>query len=240
MFRIVLAEHEECESDYLAHVDALLEKRRTLEERGPALPPFDMLDIHSQNTTAAPTAPRSPDQGCIYIMLEDLGRGAYGVVSKVVDVSDGCMYAGKEFFWPGWERDVAAMRKVSHVRLLRLCVRSINSLQERIIQFVDFSAEPKPLLVMEYLPLGSLYDQHRDAPIVVEEAVTLFYERLQGIDYLHTSSRPMSLLCLAHHSASSSVISDWQRMCPLRRPKIAEPRCTWGRKSVSDPATLPQ
>ena len=55
-----------------------------------------------------------------------------------------------------------------------------------IVQFVDFRPEPAPLLVMEYLPLGSLYDQDRDAPIAVEEAVILFYKGSQGIEYLHS------------------------------------------------------
>ncbi|KAK4980804.1 hypothetical protein LTR28_000787 [Elasticomyces elasticus] len=136
VFRIVLADHKRCKSEYLAHVDAFLEKRRTVEESGPALPAFDMLDIRSQNTTAAPTVPHSPSQGCIYILLDELGRGEFG--------------------------------------------------RERIVQFVDFRAEPAPLLVMEYLPLGNLQDQHQDAPIAVEEAVVLFYEGLQAIDYLHS------------------------------------------------------
>ncbi|KAK3079882.1 hypothetical protein LTS18_003688, partial [Coniosporium uncinatum] len=186
-FKIILANHKQCESEYLAHVDSFLEKRRTVEESGPALPAFDMLDIRSQNTTVAPTALHSPSQGRIYVLLEELGRGEFGRVCKVVDVTAGYIYAGKGFFYPGWEREVAAMKRVSHVSLLpRLHVRSIDSLQERIVQFVDFIAEPAPLLVMEYLPLGNLQDQHQDAPIAVEEAVVLFYEGLQAIDYLHS------------------------------------------------------
>ncbi|KAK4994909.1 Serine/threonine kinase [Elasticomyces elasticus] len=141
-FQIVLADHKECESEYFAHVSNSLEKCRTLEDSEPALPPFGMLDVRSQNTTAASTAPRSPTQGRIYILLQELGRGAFGRVYKAVD--------------------------------------------QRIVQFVDFRAEPAPLLVMEYLPLGSLEDQHRDAPITMEEAVELFYQGFQAIDYLHS------------------------------------------------------
>ncbi|KAK3064933.1 hypothetical protein LTS18_002095 [Coniosporium uncinatum] len=209
VFRIILAEHEECESDYLTHVDAFLAKRRTAEESGPALPPFDMLDIYSQNTTAAPTAPRSPNQGRIYILLEELGRGEFGAVNKVVDVSNGHMYAGKEFFRPGWEAEVAAMKRVSHVCfLLRLCVCSVDSLQERIVQFVDFRAKPTPLLVMEYLPLGNLQDQHNNAPFAFEEAVELLYEGLQGIDYLHSQGiahrdiKPANILVVSRRPLS--------------------------------------
>ncbi|KAK4985842.1 hypothetical protein LTR50_005696 [Elasticomyces elasticus] len=170
-FQIVLADHKERQSEYLAHVNGFLQKRMTLEDSGSVLPPFGMLDIRSQNTTAASTASRSPTRGCIYILLQELGRGAFGRVYKAVDVSTGTMYAGKAFCYPGWQAEVEAMKRASH---------------QRIVQFVDFRAEPAPLLVMEYLPLGSLEDQHRDAPIAEEEAVALFYQGFQAIDYLHS------------------------------------------------------
>ncbi|KAK5141074.1 hypothetical protein LTR04_002730, partial [Oleoguttula sp. CCFEE 6159] len=84
-FQIKLAEHENCEPKYLEHVNTFLEERRTLEESGPAVSHLDMLDIHSRNTTAAPSEPLSPRQGPIYLLHEELGRGEFGRVYKVIN-----------------------------------------------------------------------------------------------------------------------------------------------------------
>src|SRR5665213_1025347 len=60
-----------------------------------------------------------------------------------------------------------------------------NPWKEHIVPFIDFSAETKSLLEMEYLPLGNLGDQHADSPITVEETTTLLYQCLRGLEYLH-------------------------------------------------------
>ncbi|KAJ9624529.1 Protein kinase protein rad53 [Taxawa tesnikishii (nom. ined.)] len=183
-FWIELARHEECQLEYQANVNTFLESRREHEKSTSALPPFNILGIHSQGTAAAPTTSHSPGQGPVYILYEELGRGEFGAVHKVVDVSTGYVYAGKEFMRPGWENEVAAMKRVSH---------------QRIVRFVDFRPEPNPLLVMEYLPLGNLRDQHENVPIAVEEAVALLYQGLQGVGYLHSQ-------CLAHRDTKPANI----------------------------------
>ncbi|KAJ9624519.1 Protein kinase protein rad53 [Taxawa tesnikishii (nom. ined.)] len=183
-FWIELARHKECQTEYQANVSAFTKERRVLRESTSTLPPFSTLDIQSQSTTAAPTTSHSPGQGPVYLVYEELGRGEFGTVHKVVDVSTGYVYAGKEFMRPGWENEVAAMRRVSH---------------QRIIRFVDFRPEPNPLLVMEYLPLGNLQDQHENVPIAVEDAVALLYQVLQGVGYLHSQ-------CLAHRDIKPANI----------------------------------
>jgi len=51
------------------------------------------------------------------------------------------------------------------------------------VQFVDFSTEQKPLLVMEYLPLGSLACQRG---ITEEETLGILCQGLQALEYLHS------------------------------------------------------
>lgn len=53
------------------------------------MPPFNMLGIYSQETTAAPTQPLSPGRRTIYVKSEELGRGEFGRVYRVNDVSTG-------------------------------------------------------------------------------------------------------------------------------------------------------
>jgi hypothetical protein len=40
--------------------------------------------------------------------------------------------------------------------------------------FVDFRMEPKPLLVIEYLPLGDLEAQHKDYGIAEADMMVIF------------------------------------------------------------------
>ncbi len=51
------------------------------------------------------------------------------------------------------------------------------------MQFVDFSMEQGPLLVMEYLPLGSLA---RQRGITEEETLGILCQGLQALEYLHS------------------------------------------------------
>ena len=42
------------------------------------------------------------------------------------------------------------------------------------------------MLVMEYLPLGNMRDQHEDSPITVEETITILHQGLTALEYLHS------------------------------------------------------
>ncbi len=54
------------------------------------------------------------------------------------------------------------------------------------MQYVDFTDYEKPTLVMEMLELGSLKDQHKVAPITMEETITLLHQSLRALKYLHS------------------------------------------------------
>ncbi|KAI9772280.1 MAG: hypothetical protein M1840_001029 [Geoglossum simile] len=175
-FKVELASHETCGAEYLGNVNKFLEEIRA------TLPPFDMLGIYSQKTTAPPSQSLSPKQRPIYILERELGTGAFGRVDEVVDVSTGSTYARKTFFRPylrgknqkertlqqeGWQERVAR-----EIRILR------SYPHEHIVRVLDFSEEPVPLLVMPYFPLGSLEDQHEKRPIA----------GLEVLDYLHRNA----------------------------------------------------
>ena len=61
-----------------------------------------------------------------------------------------------------------------------------RSKKEYIIEFKDFTDEGKPLLVMEYLSFRNLKVQHSFKRITEEETITVLYQGLQALNYLHT------------------------------------------------------
>ena len=100
---------ESCKVEYKAHRDAYLEERRN------ALPPLSQLGMESQQTTAVLTP---LGQQPIYLPKEELGRGAFGTVNKVVDVSTGYEYAGKKFHHGSWKKEVDILKGLSHVSVI--------------------------------------------------------------------------------------------------------------------------
>ena len=129
IFKVKWPKHGTYRAEYEAHRDAYFKERRN------ALPPLSQLDMESQQTTAGITARQSPaqhspaqhsprqepprqklpEQKPIYLSKEELGRGGFGTVRKVVDVSTGDVYAGKEFYHGNWKKEVDILMSVSHV-----------------------------------------------------------------------------------------------------------------------------
>ncbi|KAK5188662.1 hypothetical protein LTR92_011315 [Exophiala xenobiotica] len=106
---------------------------------------FNNLILRSQGTSFAPSETLSPTRRPVYLKREELGKGAFGRVRKVLDATTGYEYAGKEFFHKnGWEKEVEIMKYLRH---------------PHIVQFVDSRTAPNPFIVMEYLPLGNLAAQ---------------------------------------------------------------------------------
>ena len=57
------------------------------------------------------------------------------------------------------------------------------------MKFVKFLEEQKPLLVMEYLPLGDLTCQ---GLITEEETLQILCQGIQALEYLHSHSPPLA------------------------------------------------
>lgn len=180
IFKVKWPENRDsCRAEYEAHRDAYFEECRN------ALPPLSQLGMESQQTTVVPTAQHSPRQGSprpkppgqqpIYLLEEELGHGGFGTVYKAVDVSTGDVHAAKKFHHGNWKKKVDILMSLSH---------------EHIVKFVKFSEKQKPLLVMEYLPLGNLACQ--DFIITEEETLQILFQGLQALDYLHSHSPPLT------------------------------------------------
>ena len=99
MFRVELASHRTCEAEYEKNVGKFLEYSQTAD------PFLGGLSIDSYTTEVAPGQSRTPGQRPIYIHVEPLGKGAFGQVDKVIDVSTGAIYAHKTFHESPWARD---------------------------------------------------------------------------------------------------------------------------------------
>ncbi|KAK0892750.1 Protein kinase protein rad53 [Friedmanniomyces endolithicus] len=84
---------------------------------------FGALGIQSIASTAAPSGTHTPNQEPILLEQETLSRGAYGVVTRVWDVSKGREYASKRF------TDLRESDRVHTTELsLTACARILKSL----------------------------------------------------------------------------------------------------------------
>lgn len=104
-----LPSHETCEAEYQANIASYL------EESPEADAALSLLDIASQQTTAAPSASLSPKCRPQYYKTHVLGEGEFGIVRKAVDVSTGLIFAAKEFHKGNWRREVEILESLSHV-----------------------------------------------------------------------------------------------------------------------------
>ncbi|KAI9789619.1 MAG: hypothetical protein M1816_005928 [Peltula sp. TS41687] len=163
-FEVKLATHVLCKEEYQYHLASYL------KEAGNAIGPLGLLDIRSQDSTAAPTKPSGLTDNAIYRKVEKLGSGEFGTVYKALDVSTGHVYAAKVFRRGHWQQEVEVLSGLSH---------------EHIVRFEDYTSEIEPMLVLEYLPLGNLADQHLMMQITEEETVAILHQCLQALVYVH-------------------------------------------------------
>ncbi|KAI9780819.1 MAG: hypothetical protein M1816_002655 [Peltula sp. TS41687] len=194
-FQLDVPETKTCRAQYHEHLHAYLEARQK------ALPCFDVLGIHSQASTAAPSEPQTPRQRPIYHYACQLGSGSFGTVHKVLNVSTGDVHAAKTFHRGSrYVREVQVVKRVSH---------------ENIVQFVDFTNEPEPALIMEYVPHGNLTQSHQECPISRQESAHLLVQALEALKYLHDQKithrdiKPDNILVHSRHPEFHIKITDF-------------------------------
>ena len=90
-FKVQLASHDTCQSEYEAYVNKFLAASRD------PLAAANTLNIKSPERTEPPSQSLSPRGRPVYIRERKLGSGAFASVYKLIDVSTGCVYAGKYF-----------------------------------------------------------------------------------------------------------------------------------------------
>ncbi|KAL8900705.1 MAG: hypothetical protein Q9207_005572 [Kuettlingeria erythrocarpa] len=181
-FKVQLASHKTCKAEYDKKV------KEFLEESSTALPPVDGLGIDSYTTTAQPSQASTPRQLPVYISERELGRGSFGRVDRVIDVSTAAIYARKEFYEPQWGKNEERRRQQKEYWLdqVRREIRIMReNSHENIVQVVASRDGPLPFLVMPYFSLGNLEDLHSESPITGEEAVTVLFQALNALIYLH-------------------------------------------------------
>ena len=122
-FKVELASHRTCEVEYIDNVMKFLKFSRTAD------PPLDGLSIDSHTTEVAPSQSRTPGQRPVYISEGSLGKGSFGQVDRVIDVSVGAIYARKTFFEPSWARD-EERKKAQREKWLDKIRREIRIMRE--------------------------------------------------------------------------------------------------------------
>lgn len=88
-FKILLATHRQCMTEYKQNLKKFLAKSRG------HLDMFDILAIKSCPITEQPTQAHTPKTGTIYIKLKTIGCGTFGEVVLMADVSTAATYARK-------------------------------------------------------------------------------------------------------------------------------------------------
>ena len=114
-FKIKLGKHKKHRQEFLANVDAMFPPSVRMGEGGLATP-MQHLEMHSQNRSVASSGIATPRRGPIYLQHERIGKGTFGRVYRVTNVSTGEDYAGKSIDYSDCKREVAIMRQIDHVR----------------------------------------------------------------------------------------------------------------------------
>ena len=106
-----LPDHSSCRQKYRMRVQAYLDASKQ------AMPPVNQLGVQSETSTAQSSRPRSPHSSDpIYFREKDIGKGEFGTVYKVVNVSNGKVYAMKRFRTrTEFAREIEIMRGIKHV-----------------------------------------------------------------------------------------------------------------------------
>jgi hypothetical protein len=114
-FKIKLGKHEDRDEEFFANVDKVFPPSVRMGEGGLATPMLQ-LDVYSQNTSVASSGTTTLGRGPIYLQHERIGKGTFGKVYRMTDVSTGKPYAGKYIDDADCTREVAILREVKHVR----------------------------------------------------------------------------------------------------------------------------
>ena len=117
-FKVQLASHDTRQTEYNVNVNNFLAASRA------PLAATNVLNIKSAESTELPSQSLSPGGRPVYVRERNLGSGAFASVYKLINVSTGCVYAGKYFrrskqrkaVWlEAIRREIRIMSNICHV-----------------------------------------------------------------------------------------------------------------------------
>jgi serine/threonine protein kinase len=158
--------------------------------------------VRTVTVTRAPSAGKcegasTPNKRSILLCQRRLGKGSFSVVDLVWDVSTGLKYASKIYNHADgvdWQKEASLVHKISHVSVRTHCCGpdDLTLYYDHIVRFVAVIETPSPRLILEYLPLGNLTDQHGRQSITRDESVIILRQGLSAITYLHGREPPIT------------------------------------------------
>ncbi len=195
-FTVVVPSHEVASQSYVDKVTTF--HQGTLGADGLVR----RLNIRSRPQTEAGGGIHTPGVGSIGIR-DVVCRGAFGVVTRVWDVSTAGVYAVKEpcesaiadgrIRVKDWRDEARLHSSVSHVGCFLFSVRtsllfSDSLCKDRIVTFLRSDFVPWPKLYFEYMQGGSLTAYQN---MSVEECGQILRQSLDALTYLHGLNPPM-------------------------------------------------
>ncbi|OAA60960.1 CAMK family protein kinase [Niveomyces insectorum RCEF 264] len=148
------------------------------------------LSFDHSNTTALPSGVQTISRGPIF--LEDsqpLGCGSFGIVKRMYNVTRGIYFARKIPFGrlskkrrTLWEREVRLLSRTQEASNLDAEARDYS---RYVVQLLQGSMLPEPVIDLEYVPYGSLFSQHEQWRLSLDEILAVLEQVLKALTFLH-------------------------------------------------------
>ncbi|KAI1170348.1 kinase-like domain-containing protein [Nemania sp. FL0916] len=184
-FRAAIPPRDHSSAEYLARVARF--RQGAMGDPDQLLMPRLDLTQDGEATSAAPTGTQTPRNHPIWLNREHLGGGAYGTVTRVVNVSTGVECARKESLLKVdeedlefvWKREARLLRRISHKYIVG-------------IVDADFSSPEHPILDLEFVPGKTLQYQDKKSQLSLSEVVMILSQGLEALEYLHNLRPPVA------------------------------------------------
>uniref|UniRef100_A0A0B7BSV9 Uncharacterized protein n=1 Tax=Arion vulgaris TaxID=1028688 RepID=A0A0B7BSV9_9EUPU len=140
-----------------------------------------------------------------YIICEELGRGAFGVVHRAVERATGKNWAAKFIHCRPQDKDVIRheidiMNRLHHPKLLQL--------------HEAFDQRGEMVMILELLSGGELFDRlvEKEYTLTEEDCITYMKQICEGVQHMHHSSvlhldlKPENIMCVTKESNDVKII----------------------------------
>lgn len=139
-------------------------------------------------------------------VLEELGKGRFGVVHRVLEVNTGRVLAAKIIKClkakdrTKVQEEISIMRQLKHPKLLQLAA--------------SFEAAKEIVMVMEYITGGELFERvvADDFTLTEHDCIIFLRQICEGVSYMHKKSivhldlKPENIMCHTRNSHQIKII----------------------------------